>query len=131
MPQCIRFVYCWHQSVLCAFNDSFTTGAYNHCFLFTDPGMAMDMELSITGPEPGKIDHTLYCHVMNLEEPLHLHVQAEFKVITLHIIGSYSIFHLLLFFFFWNFYLHKPDSHRSMSLLAYNVIQFLYKVFWR
>ena len=34
--------------------------------------MAMDMELCITGPEPGKIDHTLYCHVMNLEEPLHL-----------------------------------------------------------
>ena len=40
----------------------------------------MDMELSITGTEPGKIDHTLYCHVMNLEEPLHLQVQAEFKV---------------------------------------------------
>lgn len=66
---------------------------YNNCFKFRngpgfitydnyvlDPGMAMDMELSITGPEPGKIDHTLYCHVMNLEEPLHLHVQAEFKV---------------------------------------------------
>ena len=32
----------------------------------------MDMELCITGPEPGKIDHTLYCHVMNLEETLHL-----------------------------------------------------------
>ena len=45
-----------------------------------DPGMAMDMELCITGPETGKIDHTLYCHVMNLEEPLHLQVQAEFKV---------------------------------------------------
>ncbi|WAQ94358.1 DLEC1-like protein, partial [Mya arenaria] len=44
-----------------------------------DPGMAMDMELSITGPQPGQIDHTLYCHVMNLEEPLHLQVQAEFK----------------------------------------------------
>ena len=43
--------------------------------------MAMDMELCITGPEPGKIDHTLYCHVMNLEEPLHLQVQAEFKVL--------------------------------------------------
>ena len=36
--------------------------------------MAMDMELCtrITGPESGKIDHTLYCHVMNLEDPLHL-----------------------------------------------------------
>ena len=43
--------------------------------------MAMDMELCITGPGPGKIDHTLYCHVMNLEEPLHLQVQAEFKVL--------------------------------------------------
>ena len=43
--------------------------------------MAMDMELCITGPEPSKIDHTLYCHVMNLEEPLHLQVQAEFKVL--------------------------------------------------
>ena len=42
--------------------------------------MAMDMELSITGPKPGRIDHTLYCHVMNLEEPLHLQVVAEFKV---------------------------------------------------
>ena len=26
----------------------------------------MDMELCITGPEPAKIDHTLYCHMMNL-----------------------------------------------------------------
>ena len=43
--------------------------------------MAMDMELCITGSEPGKIDHTLYCHVMNLEEPLHLQVLAEFKVL--------------------------------------------------
>ncbi|KAK3588190.1 hypothetical protein CHS0354_012251 [Potamilus streckersoni] len=44
-----------------------------------DPGMAMDMELSITGVEPGKIDHTLYCYVMNMDEPLHLHVECEFK----------------------------------------------------
>ncbi|XP_056008414.1 deleted in lung and esophageal cancer protein 1-like isoform X2 [Ostrea edulis] len=44
-----------------------------------DPGMAMDLELSITGSEPGKVDKTLYCYVMNLEEPLHLHVEAEFK----------------------------------------------------
>ena len=42
--------------------------------------MAMDMELCITGPEPGKIDHTLYCHVMNLgSSPLT--IQAEFKVL--------------------------------------------------
>lgn len=49
--------------------------------VFADPGMAMDLELSITGSEPGKVDKTLYCYVMNLEEPLHLHVEAEFKVI--------------------------------------------------
>ena len=41
----------------------------------------MDMELCITGPGPRNIDHTLYCHVMNLEEPLHLQVQAEFMVL--------------------------------------------------
>jgi hypothetical protein len=44
--------------------------------------MAMDLELSITGSEPGKVDTTLYCYVMNLDEPLHLHVEADFKVIT-------------------------------------------------
>ncbi|XP_021361346.1 deleted in lung and esophageal cancer protein 1-like isoform X1 [Mizuhopecten yessoensis] len=44
-----------------------------------DPGMAMDLELGITGAMPGKINHTLYCHVMNMTEPLHLHVEAEFK----------------------------------------------------
>ncbi|XP_069130810.1 deleted in lung and esophageal cancer protein 1-like isoform X4 [Argopecten irradians] len=44
-----------------------------------DPGMAMDLELGITGATPGKINHTLYCHVMNMAEPLHLHVEAEFK----------------------------------------------------
>ncbi|KAL5006767.1 hypothetical protein ScPMuIL_015573 [Solemya velum] len=44
-----------------------------------DPGMAMDMELSITGVEPGKLSHTLYCYVMNMTEPLHLHVECDFK----------------------------------------------------
>nr|XP_022304299.1 deleted in lung and esophageal cancer protein 1-like isoform X2 [Crassostrea virginica] len=44
-----------------------------------DPGMAMDLELSITGSEPGKVDQTMYCYVMNLDDPLHLHVEAEFK----------------------------------------------------
>lgn len=42
--------------------------------------MAMDMEISVTGSEPGKVNETLYCYVMNLDEPLHLHVEAEFKV---------------------------------------------------
>ncbi|XP_063421465.1 deleted in lung and esophageal cancer protein 1-like isoform X2 [Mytilus trossulus] len=44
-----------------------------------DPGMAMDMEISITGAEPGKVIDNLYCYVMNLDEPLHLHVEADFK----------------------------------------------------
>ncbi|RUS82779.1 hypothetical protein EGW08_009443 [Elysia chlorotica] len=44
-----------------------------------DPGMAMDLEISITGVEPGTISHTLYCYVMNMPEPLHLHVQATVK----------------------------------------------------
>ncbi|XP_059148965.1 deleted in lung and esophageal cancer protein 1-like [Physella acuta] len=43
-----------------------------------DPGMAIDLELSITGVEPCYINHTLLCHVMNLPEPLHLNIQAEF-----------------------------------------------------
>nr|KAG5714264.1 hypothetical protein BaRGS_018481 [Batillaria attramentaria] len=44
-----------------------------------DPGMAMDLELSLTGSEPGHISHTLFCYVLNLEEPLHLHVEADIK----------------------------------------------------
>ncbi|CAL1533794.1 unnamed protein product [Lymnaea stagnalis] len=44
-----------------------------------DPGMAMDLEISITGVEPGPIDHTLLCHVVHMEKPLHLRIQAEFK----------------------------------------------------
>ncbi|XP_064614552.1 LOW QUALITY PROTEIN: deleted in lung and esophageal cancer protein 1-like [Liolophura sinensis] len=43
------------------------------------PGMALDLELSITGSHPGKIDQTLLCFVDNLQEPVHLHVEAEFK----------------------------------------------------
>ena len=41
----------------------------------------MDMEISVTGSEPGKVSETLYCYVMNLDEPLHLHVEADFKVL--------------------------------------------------
>ena len=48
--------------------------------IMTDPGMAMDLEVSITGVDPGKISHTLLCYVMNMPEPLHLHIEAEFKV---------------------------------------------------
>lgn len=48
--------------------------------VWPDPGMAIDLELSITGVEPCHINHTLLCHVMNLPEPLHLNIQAEFIV---------------------------------------------------
>ncbi|XP_071102579.1 deleted in lung and esophageal cancer protein 1-like [Haliotis cracherodii] len=44
-----------------------------------DPGMAMDLELSLTGVEPGKISTTLYCFVMNMDDPLALHIEAEMK----------------------------------------------------
>lgn len=44
-----------------------------------DPGMAMDLELSITGTEPGHISQTLFCYVLNLLEPLHLHVDTTIK----------------------------------------------------
>lgn len=61
----------------------------------TDPGMAMDLELSVTGSEPGKVSETIYCYVMNLDDPLHLHVEAEFKVITqivfMNLSGDYEI----------------------------------------
>ena len=43
--------------------------------------MAMDLELSVTGTEPGHISHTLYCYVLNLAEPLHLHVDTTIKVV--------------------------------------------------
>ena len=52
-------------------------------FFHTDPGMAMDMEISITGAEPGKVIDNLYCYVMNMDEPLHLHVEADFKVVMI------------------------------------------------
>ena len=45
-----------------------------------DPGMAVDLELGLTGVEPGKISTTLYCYVMNMDEPLALHVEFEVKV---------------------------------------------------
>ncbi|KAH9519059.1 Deleted in lung and esophageal cancer protein 1 [Bulinus truncatus] len=44
-----------------------------------DPGMAMDLEISITGVEAGQIKHTLFCHVVHLHEPLPLYIQAQFK----------------------------------------------------
>lgn len=42
--------------------------------------MAMDLELSLTGTVPGHISHTLFCYVLNLEDPLHLHVDTTIKV---------------------------------------------------
>ncbi|KAL8567948.1 hypothetical protein ACOMHN_029123 [Nucella lapillus] len=44
-----------------------------------DPGMAMDLELCVTGTEPGHISHTLFCYILNLDEPLHLHVDTTIK----------------------------------------------------
>ncbi|KAK7011463.1 deleted in lung and esophageal cancer protein 1 [Biomphalaria glabrata] len=44
-----------------------------------DPGMAMDLEISITGAQIGKISRTLFCRVVHMLEPLPLYVQAEFK----------------------------------------------------
>ena len=85
-------------------------------FSLTDPGMAMDMELSITGPEPGRIDHTLYCHVMNLEDPLHLQVQAEFKVRIIQIHHRHC-------FFKWFEYLI------SNKKFAYAIIIYIYNYY--
>lgn len=48
--------------------------------LLTDAGMAMDLELSVTGSEPCHISHTLFCYVHNMDEPLHLHVDTDIKV---------------------------------------------------
>lgn len=69
-----------------------------------DPGMAMDLELSVTGSEPGKVSETIYCYVMNLDDPLHLHVEAEFKVITgivfRKLSGDYKVRRSFAYFFF-------------------------------
>ena len=42
-----------------------------------------DFEVTVCGSCPGKIDHTLLCHVQHLSEPLTLHIEAEIKVIFL------------------------------------------------
>ncbi|ESO99858.1 hypothetical protein LOTGIDRAFT_238688 [Lottia gigantea] len=44
-----------------------------------DPGMAIDLEISVTGVKPGKLNHTIYCQVLNMDQPLPLHVEGEFK----------------------------------------------------
>ncbi|KAK2147788.1 hypothetical protein LSH36_535g01010 [Paralvinella palmiformis] len=43
------------------------------------PQCELDLELSVSGSEPCKIDHTLNCHVHHLDEPLMLHVKAQIK----------------------------------------------------
>ncbi|XP_013414779.1 deleted in lung and esophageal cancer protein 1 [Lingula anatina] len=43
------------------------------------PGCIMDCELSVTGTAPGKINHTLMCHIDNLDQPVPLHIEAEIK----------------------------------------------------
>jgi hypothetical protein len=67
--------------------------------------MAMDMEISVTGSEPGKVSETLYCYVMNLDEPLHLHVEADFKVLFVftcfffqELASCIAVFFLLFFY---------------------------------
>ena len=47
--------------------------------LLKGPQCELDLELSVSGSEPCKIDHTLHCHVHHLEEPLMLHVKAQIK----------------------------------------------------
>ncbi|BFZ02531.1 hypothetical protein BsWGS_05570 [Bradybaena similaris] len=42
-----------------------------------EPGMAMDFEMSVTGVEPGVINHTVLCHILNMVEPLRFLVQAD------------------------------------------------------
>lgn len=78
-----------------------------------DPGMAMDLELSVTGSEPGKVSETIYCYVMNLDDPLHLHVEAEFKVITeivfRNLSGDYKVRRSFAYFFF----IKKVSSFKS------------------
>ncbi|CAG5134224.1 unnamed protein product, partial [Candidula unifasciata] len=43
-----------------------------------EPGMAMDFEMNVTGVEPGVISHTVLCHILNMMQPLHFLVEAEF-----------------------------------------------------
>lgn len=42
--------------------------------------MAMDFEMSVTGVEPGVINHTVLCHILNMVEPLRFLVQADVMV---------------------------------------------------
>ena len=70
--------------------------------------MAMDMEISVTGSEPGKVSETLYCYVMNLDEPLHLHVEADFKVLFVFTWVFFKSLQVASQFFFIVF-LHDAD----------------------
>jgi hypothetical protein len=64
----------------------------------------MDMEISVTGSEPGKVSETLYCYVMNLDEPLHLHVEADFKVLFVFTCFFFKSLQVALQFFFYCFF---------------------------
>ena len=48
--------------------------------LFLGAAGEMDFDVTVTGSQPGKVDHTLKCHVHHLDEPLMLHIEAEIKV---------------------------------------------------
>ena len=44
------------------------------------PQCELDLDLTVSGPTPGKIEHTLLCHVQHMSEPMTLHVEAEIRV---------------------------------------------------
>ena len=80
-------------------------------FACSDPGMAMDMELCITGPETGKIDHTLHCHVMLFQTLAWLwtwsYVSLDLRLARLII--PYTV--MLYYFRPWHGYGHGAMYH--------------------
>ena len=48
---------------------------------FTAPQHTAELEVSVSGSVPGKICHTLKCHVQHLSVPLYLPVDAYIKVV--------------------------------------------------
>ncbi|CAH1788302.1 unnamed protein product [Owenia fusiformis] len=43
------------------------------------PGQDWDCVVSVTGAQPGKIEHTLQCRIENHSEPITMHIEAEIK----------------------------------------------------
>eukprot|EP00058_Branchiostoma_floridae_P005202 XP_002590690.1 hypothetical protein BRAFLDRAFT_125551 [Branchiostoma floridae] len=44
-----------------------------------EAGDVMDMQLSITGGQPGVLEHRLLCHIQNRSEPVSLYIRANIK----------------------------------------------------